>query len=92
MANRYRFNIKKPIGKINKLSDTLFAENIKESCFKLADLIDHKICDKEYSYFCNQVDKATSGTSSNYALLCFDYGDEFVEAFIEKVNDSILKG
>lgn len=92
MTNRYRFNIKKPIGKITKLTDTLFAENIKESCFKLADLIDHKICDKEYSYFCNQVDKATSGTSPNYTLLNFEYGEETVEAFIEKVNDSILKG
>ena len=40
VLSRYRFNIKNPVGKINKLSDTLFAENIKESCFKLADLIE----------------------------------------------------
>ena len=77
---------------VKTTSDTLFAKDIKDACFKLSDLIDHKICDKDYTYFCGKVDQATSGTSSNYTFLKFDYQGKSVDAFIEVVNDSVLKG
>ena len=92
MSNRYKFNLKNPVGSIRTTSDTLFAKDIKDACFKLSDLIDHKICDKEYSYFCSQVESSVSASSSDYTLLNFNYDGKPVQAFIEIINDSILKG
>ncbi len=92
MANRYKFNLKNPVGSVRTTSDTLFAKDIKDACFKLSDLIDHKICDKEYSYFCSQVESSVSASSPDYTLLNFHYNGKPVQAFIEVINDSILKG
>lgn len=92
MSNRYKFNLKSPVGSVRTTSDTLFAKDIKDACFKLSDLIDHKICDKEYSYFCGQVESSVSASSPDYTVLKFDYNGKPVHAFIEIINDSIMKG
>ena len=88
MANRYKFSTKKPVGNIKKFehfSNTIFADDIKHACKNFADLIDVKILDNSYTYFLDRIDECV-GDKKNYTYLKFDYNNELVETFIEKVD------
>ena len=85
MANRYKFNVKKEVGNIKKLQDTIYADDIKHACKNFADLIDVKILDQNYSYFLGKIDDCVEN-KKNYVLLKFDYNNEEVETFIERIN------
>ena len=89
MANIYKFNVKKIVGNLNKTTDTLYAENLNDACFKLADLISVKIVDENYSYFLNKVSE-TVDDKKKFAVLNFEDDGETVSAFIEQMNDRIL--
>lgn len=86
MANRYRYNVKKTYGKLSKMSDTFFADNIQEACVKFVDILDYRVNDNNYSYVTTESKYQTSGKSEDYVLFKLDYAGEQIQAFIEKVN------
>jgi hypothetical protein len=92
MANVYKFHVKKIHGKLSKKSDTLYAKDISDACFKFVDMVDHKIVDQEYSYIASEISMQTSGSSGGHTVLKFYNKGEPIEAFIERVNDNIFKG
>lgn len=87
MAKRYKFFVKKEVGHIRKLSDTMYAEDLKDACKKFADNISTSILDNEstYSYYVNKVEECV-GENKNHVHLKFDYKDEQVETFIERID------
>lgn len=84
MANRYKYNVKKIFGKMDKTSDTFFAENIQEACVKFVDILDYRVNDSSYSYVLSAAQEQTVG-KKDYALFSLDYNNENVQAFIERV-------
>lgn len=85
MANRYKYNVKKKIGKIRETSDTFFADNILEACVKFVDILDYRVNDSSYSYVLSEAQTQTSG-SKDWVLFKLNYNEEEVQAFIEKVG------
>lgn len=87
MSKRYRFSVKKEVGHVKKLSDTIYAEDLKDACNKFADNISTSILDNEstYSYYSKRVEECV-GENKNHVLLKFDYKNEQVETFIERID------
>lgn len=89
MANRYRYHVKKPHGKLKKLSDTLFANDIKDACYKVLEMVDYKISEETYSYIMSEIEQQT--TSEKCGSFKIYHGDGVVETFVEVVNENIFK-
>ena len=90
MANRYKYNVKKLSGKLQKESDTFWAADIKDACLKFSELVNYKIVDQEYSYILGEAKHQTSA-SGNYCLFNFKNGEEDVQAFIEVLETDRIK-
>ena len=84
MANRYRFSTKKKLGRITKLDDTVFADNIQGAIFKMLDNIDHNWVDKNREEIEKLVKEQT--TEKPYTVFVCDYGDKKIESFIEQID------
>jgi len=89
MANRYRFSTKKKIGRITKLDDTVFADNIEQAIFKMLDNIDHSWVDKNRT----EIEKIVKSQTSEkpYAVFVCEYDEKNkIESFIEQIDGTRL--
>jgi hypothetical protein len=89
MANRYRYVTKNSIGKVYKTDNTVFAEDIKHAVEKFLDDVDSLWVDNNQEYIQSQLVKVDCG--KNYTVINMKYNNRPLEAYIERIEEGILK-